>query len=227
MQSVKLAEMTADDLGAIATVREKRLAPYPWTQVDEVALSAAEHEHTAYISRNLRATDTLLMNEASIWGRAIYPLLILAEQEPIRAWAQVPLRARYPHVELHGVADGVLGSGLLSVTEPSYHLIVVEAKRGLESQDPRLHLMGQLLAAARLNWLHNGQPVQELFGCYTIYDTWKFLRAVVQGGEGDAPTLTLEPSPEYVEKLEAETILRLLKHIVATYIATLEATGYE
>jgi hypothetical protein len=221
MHSLKLADLTAADIRAIATVQERESADYPWTQVEQIGLSDEEHAYTAYIRERLRHADTLLMNEATLWARAIYPLLMLAEHEPVQAWAQVTLRARYPHVELYGVADGVLGRGIVSMTDTAYYLMVVEAKRGLESQDPRLQLLGQLLAAARLNWERNQNPVQEVFGCYTIIDTWKFLRAVVQDLDSDAPTLLLEPSREYVQKFEAELILKLLKRIVTTYTATL------
>jgi hypothetical protein len=224
MKSLKFADLTAANIREIATIQEQRIAAYPWTQVDQVVLSDEEREHTTYISERLRYVDTSLMNEATIWGRAIYPLLILAEQEPVRAWAQVPLRAHYPHVELQGVVDGVLGRGIVSMTETAYYLIVVEAKRGLESLDPRLQLLGQLLAAARLNWERDRSPVQEVFGCYTIIDTWKFLRAIVTDIDSDAPRMTLEPSREYVQKLEAETILRILKRIVLSYTATLAET---
>jgi hypothetical protein len=221
MKSLKFADLTAADIRDIVTVQEQSIAAYPWTQVDQIVLSGEEQEHAAYISNRLRYTDTLLMNEATIWGRAIYPLLILAEQEPVQAWAQVSLRARYPHVELQGVVDGVLGRGIVSMTDTAYYLIVVEAKRGLESQDPRQQLLGQLLAAARLNWERDQNPVQEVFGCYTIIDTWKFLRALIKNPDSDMPTMTLEPSREYVQKLEAETILKILKRIVTTYTATL------
>ena len=104
------------------------------------------------------------------------------------------------------------------LTGASYYLVMVGTKRGLESQDPRLALSGQLLAAAHLNWEHNQNPVQELFGCYTIVDIWRFVRAAVQDIESNAPVLTLELSREYVQKFEAETILKLLKQIVAGYV---------
>lgn len=117
MKSLRCADLTAADIREIVTVQEQPLAAYPWTQVDPLVLSDQEREHIAYIQQRLRIMDTSLMNEATIWGRAIYPMLILAEQGPVQAWVQVTLRVRYPHVELHGVVDGVLGRGLLSMTE--------------------------------------------------------------------------------------------------------------
>ncbi len=49
------------------------------------------------------------MNEATIWARAIYPLLMLAESGNVQAWSQVSLSATYPHFELDGIVDGILG----------------------------------------------------------------------------------------------------------------------
>ncbi len=221
MKSLRCDDLTVADIREIVTVQEQPLGAYPWTQVDPLGLSEQEREHVVYIQQRLRMMDTSLMNEATIWGRAIYPMLILAEQGPVQAWAQVTLHARYPHVELHGVVDGVLGRGLQSMTETTYYLLVVEAKRGLESQDPRLQLLGQLLAAARLNWELDQSAQQTLFGCYTIIDTWKFVRAVVENLDSSLPTITLEPSREYAQKFEAETILAILKHIVALSVGAL------
>ncbi len=58
--------------------------------------------------------------------------------------------------------------------------MVVEAKRGLESQDPCFQLYGRLLVAARLNWEDDQKSVQEVFGCYTISDSWTLMRAIGQ-----------------------------------------------
>lgn len=216
VQRLNLAELTAANIRTIAAIREGAIGAYPWTRVEQITLTDAERAQAAVISQRLLKADTLLMNEATIWGRAIYPLLILAEQESVQAWAGVPLWARYPHVELQGVADGVMGCGLVSVTETAYYLVVATAKRTHENRDPRVNLMGNLLAAARLNWEHNQQPMQEIFGCYTLADTWKFLRAVVQDIDSPAPSIRLEPSREYVQKFEAETILKILRGIVLT-----------
>jgi hypothetical protein len=47
------------------------------------------------------------------------------------------------------------------------------------------------------------------------------VRAIVGDLDSESPTMTLEPSREYVQKVEAETILRILKRIVTTSTATL------
>lgn len=221
MKSLKFSDLTAADLRDIATVRELGTAPYPWTMADHVMLTTPEQIQVESIVARLLYYKTSLMNEATIWARAIYPLLVLAEQDDIQAWAQVPLRARYPHVELYGVTDGVLGRGITGVIEAPY-LIVMEAKKSLDLQDPRFQLYGQLLAAAHLNWRNDQQPIQELYGCYTISDSWTFVHAQVEQIDGNRPLMTLEFSREYVEKIEATTILKILKKLVATHVGALQ-----
>ncbi|MEZ4866481.1 MAG: hypothetical protein R3C14_34500 [Caldilineaceae bacterium] len=221
MKSLKFSELAASDIRSIVTVHEMGVASYSWTQVDQLPLTSDEELQLRNITSRLLYYQTNLMNEATIWARAIYPLLVLAEQDDIQAWAQVPLRARYPHVELYGVVDGVLGHGITGVIESPY-LIVMEAKKSLDIQDPRFQLYGQLLAAAHLNWENNQAPRQEIYGCYTISDSWTFVRATVEEFTGERPTMTLEFSREYVEKIEAATILKILKQIVATHFQTIQ-----
>jgi hypothetical protein len=96
--------------------------------------------------------------------------------------------------------------------------VVVETKKGVEGQNPVFQLYGQLLAAAYLNWVNDPCPQQEIFGCYTIADTWKFVRAELEGIETERPTMRLEYSREYSEKYDAETILKILKSIVAKHV---------
>ncbi|BAP54503.1 hypothetical protein THII_0206 [Thioploca ingrica] len=68
---------------------------------------------------------------------------------------------------------------------------------------------------AHLNWENDGNEPQEIFGCYTIADSWKFLRVEMVGITTDIPTMRIEYSREYVEKLEAEIIFKILKRIVS------------
>ena len=73
-----------------------------------------------------------LMDEATVWARAIYPLLLLAEHGRIQVWSEVALKAKYANFELEGIVDGLLehtASGLISTP----YLIVVEAKHGVEA----------------------------------------------------------------------------------------------
>lgn len=218
MQTLKLSELTETSIKQIARIFV-RAASYDWVGNNDVVLTSEEQRMAGDITARLQRDRTSIMNEATIWGRAVYPLLMLAERENVRVWSQVPLRACYPHVELQGVADGVLGMSLSGDIEVPY-LIVVEAKRGLESPDPRPQLYGQLLAAARLNWENEPQPVIALFGCYTIVESWTFVCAEVQHIDTDHPVMTLEFSREYTQKTEGETILRILKGIVEQCIVT-------
>lgn len=212
-------ELTLATIRQIVEIQEEGVIPTHWEQM-ELTLSATEELHLQMITSHLLNYQLTLMNEATIWSRAVYPLLLLAETKPIQAWAQVPLKATYPHFEIEGLADGVLGSALAGTIDAPY-LIVVEAKRGLEAQNPQYQLYGSLLAAAWLNQQRTARPAQEIYGCYTIGDTWTFVRGLVTGFERDKPALTVLYSREYTERLEAATILRILKYIVQHYLQQL------
>jgi hypothetical protein len=93
--------------------------------------------------------------------------------------------------------------------------VFVEAKRGIEAQNPQYQLYGEMLAAAYINWELNGQDPQTIFGCYTVADVWTFVKGEVLGMASDRPALSLESSREYSGKLEAETIVKILQQIVA------------
>jgi hypothetical protein len=217
MDKLTFSKLSLAEIKRVISLQEGPIAPYQWTQVDSIALTDHELRQVQDIKSHLLNCDTHLMNEATIWGRGIYPLLLLAEQEPIQAWAEVSLQAQYSKFEIEGIADGVLGKTVAGRVESPY-LVVVETKRGVESQNPVFQLYGQLLAAAHLNWENDHQETQEMFGCYTIADTWKLVRAEIKDIETDRPTMRLEYSREYSEKYEAETILQILKLVVAKYV---------
>ena len=185
--------------------------------MEAISLSEAEQQELQRLRLRLLNHRTLLMNEATIWARGIYPLLLLAEQGNIEAWAGVAMRATYPQFEIEGIADGVLGKCISGFIETPY-LIVIEAKRGLEAQNPVYQLYGQLLVAAHLNWENNPKEPQEIFGCYTIADSWSFIRAEVNGMITDRPTMRIESSRQYAEQYDAEMIAKILKGIVSKYV---------
>lgn len=212
MQTYTYANLTQADIHTLCQFTV-RVPSYTWYD-ESYLLDAEEKLRVADITTRLQRDKTSIMNEATLWSRAIYPLLMLAERDYIRAWSQVPLRVSYPHAELQGIADGILGMSLSGDIDVPY-LLVIEAKWGLSSPDPRPQLYGQLLAAARLNWQHTPRPVINLFGCYTIVDNWTFVYATVQQIDSDSPSLTIELSREYTQKTEAATILMILKQIVA------------
>ncbi len=207
------SKITQDDLKQFVKIQEQGIATYPWTQVDTISINEKEQNYLEAIKSHLFNYDTHLMNEATIWARAIYPLLLLSEQGNIQAWAEVPLKAQYGQFELEGVVDGALGKCVSGFLETPY-LVIVEAKRGLENENPLFQLYGQLLAAAYLNWKDDGNDPQTIFGAYTIADTWKFLKAEIEGIDTDQTQMRIEASREYVEKLETETIFKILKGFV-------------
>jgi len=217
MSKLTFATISLDDLKSFIHLDEGTVGNYVWNDVSSIVLTEHEQQRVAEVSAYLLNRDTTLMNEATVWGKAIFPLLTLAEQNDIEVWAEVILKAQYKAFSLEGVADGVLGKSVIGRVEAPY-LVVVEGKKGIDAQSPVYQLYSQILAAAHLNWEIDSHDLQEVFGCYTIGDVWKFVRAEVSGITGDRPTLKTEYSREYVEKLEAETILKLLKGVVQRHL---------
>ena len=215
MQTYSLSQLTEETLNELVTLHETDGALEVWAKM-RVALTSEERVHLGYITSDVHLRHRTIMNEATIWGRAIYPLLRLAEQNRIVAWAGVPLKATYPTFELEGEADGALAPSVGGRIEPPY-LIVHEAKRGVNAPNPQFQLYGEMLAAAWLNWKKNAKAEQTIFGCYTITDDWTFVRGLVQEIETERPTLHIEFSPRYNGILEAERIVQILKSIVAKH----------
>ena len=214
MQKFKISSLSLADIETIVTLQETSGISLAWEDISLTELTEAEHYDVNLLQKRLQNTQVHLFNEATIWARAIYPLLLLAEQGNIQVWAEVALRAQYSQFELEGIADGVIGrSGVGRITTP--YLVMIETKRGIEAQNPIFQLYGELLAAAWMNWQQNKHEPQEIFGCYTIADSWTFLRAEVSHIKSDRPYLQVECSREYNERLETATILKLLKQIVA------------
>jgi len=177
MKTYPLADLTEKQLLEVISLHEKGTADYPWLNVSEISIAPDEQNAVDQIKARLSKSQTTLMNEATIWARAIYPLLLLAERDQIEAWAEVALAHTFGDIELSGAADGVLAYIIAGVLRTPY-LVTVEAKRSIEAKNPRIQLYGQLLVAARLNWGTNAadQPdsTTEIFGCYTIGDVWTF-----------------------------------------------------
>ena len=221
MQKLTFSTVTLALLRQVVNLQE-RDASEIWLASAEIQLSDRERLQLEIMQSYLIHEKLHLLNEATLWARAIYPLLLIAEKTGIRAWSEVPLSAVYSQFEVDGIADEVMGYSVAGRLEIPY-LVVVETKRGVENQNPIFQLYAQLLAAARLNWegdsLQDSKaeraPMQEIFGCYTIADSWTFVRAEVSEIESDRPTLKVELSQEYSEKSDAETILKVLKSIVA------------
>lgn len=208
--------LTIADLESIIYLDEHPVSLDWWVpSTSSATLSQIQSNQIEFIQKSLVEEPTHLLNEATIWARAIYPLLMLAETPMIRARAEVPLSATFTYFEISGIADGVLGRAAGGRLVAPY-LVVLEAKRGTEAVDPVPQLYGQMLAASLINWQESPQATQQMFGCYTIADTWTFVRSELSGMDSERLRLRVETSREYSEKLEAAKILTILQRIVAT-----------
>ena len=217
MQQLTFSELSQDNLPSIVNLVENDFDIDIWNKMILGQYSEKERDKLNFIQEYLANYQLNLMNEATIWARAIYPLLMLAERNNIQAWAEVPLKAKFPHFELTGIVDGVLGKCVAGEISIPY-LVVVEAKRGLEAKNPRFQLYGEMLAAAWSNWRESSQIKQQIFGCYTISDNWTFVSAMVKNFEDDCPTMIIDTSKEYIQRIEAATIFQILKFIISKYV---------
>ena len=218
MHTYSFSQLSEEIVNDLVTLHEQAGVSDKWSEM-QIALTTEENLWLENIKSTLRYRQLVLMNEATLWARAIYPMLVLAEQEQIQAWSGVPLKAAYPTFELEGEADGALAPSVGGRMRPPY-LIVHEAKRGVNAPNPQFQLYGEMLAAAWLNWENNAKPEQEIFGCYTVNDSWAFVRGVVSKIESEKPTLDIEFAPVYNGILQAERIVQILKSIVAKYANT-------
>lgn len=216
MTKLTASSLTKAALETVATLHEQGIDDYDWLQVASIPVTEAEAQRLQYLQGDLLNCQVQLLNESTVWARAIYPLLLLSEQRGIQAWSGVPLKAAYAQFEIDSIADGAIGRAASGSIEAPF-IVVVEAKKGIEAQNPLFQLYAELLAAARLNWQRQPQEPQEIFGCYTIADSWTFLRGEISNMEEEKPKLYVECSREYVEKLEATTIFQILRHIVSRF----------
>jgi hypothetical protein len=219
MRRLPFTELSFEDLTGLVDLKDHGTRRQPWEDLARGDLTEAEQRQIDYVVAGLRRFKPSLVNEATVWGRAIFPLLLLAEAEGVEAQADVPLVARVGEVELAGSADGAIGTPVAEKLRAPF-LIVVEAKRGIEGQSPVLQLYGEMLAGACLNAHENGQPTQRMYGCYTVADDWTFVRAEGEGLDTARPRLSIVSSWEIDEKAEAVTIVKILKSIVKEHLAS-------
>jgi hypothetical protein len=219
MTKLSLASVTLEDLAPLVRL-ESREPPTDLWDVTTDAIEPSLQEHLRYLTNKLRVARPTTLNEATVWSRAIYPLLELAETDRVRAWAEVLLGTRDPFsgTEIAGVIDGVLApEGLLAGAPDLPFLLVVEAKRGMEALDPRPQLIAALVAVLWAELGRRGGEHAETFGCFTVGDIWTFAHATATAlPVGSSPRLavSLAWSREYAERSEAETIFRLLCRVV-------------
>ena len=222
MSTLSLEQITLEQLARLAPLEAHPLTTAPWEDFEAAPLTPDQEQQLAWVSARIRTFHTTRANESTLWARAIYPLLVLAEQGDVRAWSQVTLRATFTldgeATDLVGVADGVLAreGGLGGEPKPPL-LLVVEAKRAVDAVDPAPQLLGALYIALRFG--HGADVAPRVsFGCYTVGDTWTFARATLTGGDA-APRVTVDWSREYTERNEAGAILRILSAIVRGAVA--------
>jgi hypothetical protein len=219
MPTYPLAELSMDQLGELCELEHRGVCPGLWDERSLGDLTEDEQSFVATLRKHIVPYSVHLANEATIWARAIYPLLLLAEQDDIRAFSGVPLRAQLPAGELRGEVDGAMAHIGIQADAQAPYLVVVEAKRGVEAHDPVAQLLGGLLCAAAKNQKKHPHAAQRLYGVYTVADVWTFLQATVTGLSDGRPAMTTVASREYMEKTEASLILRLLKSMVAELVA--------
>lgn len=216
MQTYPLSQLTEETINTLVELHEQDSPVEVWEKM-QMSLTQEEQILLEYFKSDTQQRHLTRLNEATLWARTIYPLLRLAENDRIVAWAGVPLKATYPAFELEGEADGVLAPAVAGKIRSPY-LVVHEAKRGINAPDPLCQLYGEMLAAAWLNSKTDANPEQQIFGCYTITDDWTFVHGSVSEIESERPVFHVEFSPRYNGVLEAERIVQILKSIVAKYI---------
>jgi hypothetical protein len=213
MIKLTIGSLSTTDIQAVVDLNEQSTPDAGWLQ-PAIELSQEDEDELHRINHRLEMINPHSVNEATIWSRAIYPLLILAERDNIRAYAQVPLRATYPTFEINGVTDGAIGKEASGRLVAPY-LVVVEAKKGIGAEDPLPQLYAQLLAIAQLNQPnHKSSTEIHAYGAYTVADSWVFVRATVDVTNESRMRLTIESSREYIQRFNSSQILRIIRGIV-------------
>ena len=110
------------------------------------------------------------------------------------------MSATLPRGELRGAVDGALAHEGLGAEVTAPYLLIVEAKRGVENQDPVAQLIGGLVCAAFQNQRDHARDEQHLAGAYTVSDLWTFVEAWVTALDSDQPKVRVVFSREYTEK---------------------------
>lgn len=216
MKTYALADLSRSTLAEIADIHHEPKQPAVWETLAQHPLGERDLTKLGFLVEQLVDYKTVRVNEATIWARAIYPLLAMAERGDIRAWSLVPLAATFAEAELRGEADGALAASIDEEVGLPY-LVVVEAKRGVGARDPMAQLLGAMLCAAWLNAQKHGYA-GEIYGCYTVADVWTFVRGRFDGSQ-QKPIMAVLSSREYSEKWEAPMILGILESIVGKYAA--------
>lgn len=211
MQRFRFSDLTRETVAELVDLQESD-GEISWQPV-RTPLTEEDRIFVAAMHKKLQRDSLKKMNEATVWSKAIYPLLEQAETNLFGAWSQIEVKAEYKNFIVEGIADGVIGKQKVGYLSTPY-LIVVEAKREIEAKDPQPQLYGAMLAAAKMNWHVNQRSPQVMYGCYTIGESWTFLRGVVDEFEADKPIFQVQLAKDLIERFEADIILEILKTIV-------------
>jgi hypothetical protein len=219
MPAYPLGSLTVAQLGELVEIEDREVLPELWEERKTGELVEDERIRLSALRRQLVSFKVQIVNEATLWARAIYPLLVMAERDKIHAFTEVAVSATLGRGELRGEVDGALARMGLRGDAVSPYFLVVEAKRGVEGTDPIAQLLGGLLCAASANHARRPQAEHRLYGAFTIADTWTFAQATISRLDAERPLLVVAWSREYTETAEAPTILLLLKSMVAELVA--------
>jgi hypothetical protein len=183
----------------------------PWQLWDAVELTVEELDELHLIVGRSAPLRSVLLNEATLWCRTHFPLLMLAEGQGVVAWAQAPVTAAMRVFTLEGVVDGVLARGSDAPGAPA--LVVVQGKRG---GSPKLQLCAALLAAAYAQSGPTTSPVVS-HGVFTVANIWTFVEATVEGLHEARPRMELRSSREYSTSADGERILKIMRGVVGLH----------
>lgn len=219
MAAISFNQLTPEVLESLADFEGPIEAPELWAELEATAIPATALPLLDWIVARAREMLTVAANESTLWARAIYPMLMLAEEQRVRAWSQVTLRAELTRgetkTELVGVIDGVLAreNPLGGQARPPF-LLVVEAKRAIDASDPRPQVLGALLASIAAEG-PRGADLVERFGCLTVGESWTFVRVEFDARpEAARPRVRLAWSREYAQNEAAQRVLAVLLGIV-------------
>jgi hypothetical protein len=132
MQKFNTSSLSLADLETIVTLNESSGKSFEWEDISLIELTETEQYDVSLLQKRLQNTQVHLFNEATIWARAIYPLLLMAEQSNIQVWAEVALRGEYAQFEIEGIADGVMGRSVVGRITTPYLLWVLHDRRQLD-----------------------------------------------------------------------------------------------
>ncbi|MEI7893311.1 MAG: hypothetical protein WCI05_09470 [Myxococcales bacterium] len=210
-----LSAIKRSDLAQVARLHDVGVVDEPWDTFAQTSLSSDEQLEITKLVRRFRGLHASLINEATLWSRLIYPLLVLAERGNVRAWAEVPISGQLGELEVDGVVDGALALG--GADSPALPLLfIIECKRGTEATSPVDALYAALMCLA------SGEPKRPRYGCYTVGDDWTFAELKWGASKTSKGSIEIKTSREYDEKTEAGTILSVLKAIVDKELSAIE-----